>query len=81
MNPSLSLDRAALPSFWPQNADLAHHTDITLQDVPNREYTLRLFGEGEEIEVQKTDNWSWTPAQHQCALYFTTTYMLKAMRF
>ena len=74
MNPSLYLDRAALPSFWPHIADLAHHTEITLQDVPNRDYTLKLFGESVEIPVEKTGNRSWTPTQRQYALYFPTTY-------
>ena len=74
MNPSLYLDRAVLPSFWPHPADLAHHTEITLQDVPNREYTLKLFGENEEIQVLKTGNRSWTPTQRQYALDFPITY-------
>ena len=73
-NLSLSLDRARFPSFSHQTADLGHHTEITLQDVPNREYTLRLFLENEEREIQKTDNRSWTPVQRQYARYFLARY-------
>ena len=58
------------------SADLGYHTEITLQHVPDREYTLRLFVENEETELQKTGNQSWTPAQRQYARYFLTTYML-----
>ena len=60
-------------SIWRHPADLVDHAGITLQNVPNREYTLRLFVENEEIELQKTDNRSWTPAQRQYALCFLTT--------
>ena len=59
--------RASL-QFGAIHADLAHLTDITLQDVPNREYALRLFVENEEIELQKTANRSWTPAKRQYVL-------------
>ena len=61
--------RASL-QFGAIHADLAHLTEITLQDVPDREYTLRLFVENEELELQKTANRSWTPAKRQYALYF-----------
>ena len=63
-----------------QTTDLSHNTDITLQDVPNREYTLRLFVENQEIEVQKTANRIWTPAQRQYALCFLTTYTRQNLR-
>ena len=33
-----------------------------MQDVPNRAYTLRLFVENVEREVQTNDNHTWTPA-------------------
>jgi len=62
------------PPIWRHTADLGHHTEITLQDVPNREYTLNLFVENEEIKLQKTSNRSWTPAQRQYALCFLTPY-------
>ena len=74
MNPSLDLDRTAFRFNWCHAADLGHHTEITLQDVPNREHTLRLFAEDEEIELQKKGNWSWTPARRQYALWFFATY-------
>ena len=60
--------RASL-HFRNHTADLGHHTEIALHDVPNREYTLRLFVENEEREVEKTDNRSWAPAQRQYALF------------
>ena len=56
--------------FGSIHADLTHPTEITLQDVPDREYTLRLFVENEEIKLQKTANRSWTPAKRQYAIYF-----------
>ena len=71
-------------SSWHQTADLTHHThhtEITLQDVPNREYTLKLFGDNEERELQKIGNQSWTPAQRQYALYsFRYIHALKVVR-
>ena len=74
MNRSLYLDRAVLHFDLAHIADLAHHSDITLEDVPNREYTLKLFAEDQEIEVQETGARSWTPAQPQYAHCFFTTY-------
>jgi len=77
MNPSLYLDRAALRSnlYSRYTADLGYHTEITLKDVPNREYTLRLFVEDGERELQKTGNRSWTPARRQYALCSFTKCM------
>jgi len=63
-------------SIWRHTTDLAHHTDITLQDVPNREYTLRLFAENEEMELHKTGDRAWTPAERMYALCFLITYTL-----
>jgi len=74
MNPSLHLDRARSALISRHIVDRAHYAEITLQDVPNREYTLRLFVEDEEIELRKTGNQSWTPAQRQYAISFLTTY-------
>ena len=51
------------------------NADITLQDVPNREYTLRLFVENVERELQKKDDHTWTPVQRQCVPYFPNTYV------
>ena len=51
-------------------ADLGYRTEITLQDVPNQEYTLRLLVENEERELQQTGSRSWTPAQRQYAPCF-----------
>jgi len=74
MNPSLHLDRARFAPISHHTADLAHHTEISLQGVPNREYTLRLFVEDEEIELQTIGNQTWTPVQRQYAHCFLTTY-------
>ena len=76
MNPSLYKNRAALRFNLSlcYATDLGHHTEITLQDVPNREYPLSLFVENEKRELLKIGNRSWTPAQHQYALCFLTTY-------
>ena len=59
--------------MWRHTADLVHLTEITLRDIPNREYTLRLFVENEELELQKTTNRSWTPAKRQYVLSFLLT--------
>ena len=45
-------------------ADLSHHSEITLQDVPKLKYTLRLLVDSEEKELRKVDNQTWEPAQH-----------------
>ena len=74
MNPSIHLDRARFAPISRHTADLDHYTEIILQDVPNREYMLRLFVENEEIELQKTSNRSWTPAERQYASCFLSTY-------
>ena len=36
-------------------------------------YTLRLFVENVEKELQEKDNHTWTPAQRQYVLYFSHT--------
>ena len=74
MDPSLHVDRAVLRFNWFHTTDHGHHTEITLHDVPNQEYTLRLFVENEERELQETGNQSWTPAQRLYALCFFATY-------
>ena len=43
--------------------DLAQHIEITLQDDLNREFTLRLFVENQERELETKDNRIWTPTQ------------------
>ena len=53
--------------------DLAHHTDVTLQGVPNRDYTLKLFAENKEIKLQETVNRSWALAEPQYVIYFLMT--------
>jgi hypothetical protein len=44
-------------------ADFGQHTEIRLQEVPNREYSLRVFVDNVEKELQKENNRTWTPAQ------------------
>jgi hypothetical protein len=61
-------------SIYIHTAHSSYHTEITLQDVPNREYTLRLLVENVERELQKTDNYNWTLEQRQYVLYFFNTY-------
>jgi len=63
-------------SILVDTADFGYPTEITLQGVLNREYTLRLFIENEELEVQTQDNQTWTLAQRPCVHYFSTTYTL-----
>ena len=45
-----------------------------MQDVPNRAYTLGLFIENVESELQMKDNHTWTPAERQYVPYFPNTY-------
>ena len=67
--------RAALHLNYIHTSHFSKHTEITLQDVPNREYTLRLFVENVERELQKKDDHTWTPAQRQYVPYFPNTYV------
>ena len=76
-NPSLYLDRARFTSIYIHTARSDYHTEITLHDVPNREYTMRLFVDNVEKELQKKDNHTWTPAQRQYVHYFPHTYTHK----
>ena len=46
-----------------QNADLSHHSEITLQDVPKLKFALRLLVDNEERELQRINNRTWEPAQ------------------
>ena len=43
-NPSVHLDRIRFVSIAGHTADFGHHTEITLEDVPNGDYALRLYG-------------------------------------
>ena len=61
-------------SIYIPTSHFSNHTEITLQDVPNRQYMLRLFVENVERELQKTDDHTWTPAQRQYVFYFPHTY-------
>ena len=72
--PSLCLDRTRrFTSIWAYTADLGHHTEIILQDVPKLKYTLRLFVDNEERELQKEDKQTWAPAQRLYASPLLTT--------
>ncbi len=63
--PSLYLDRMRLfTSILIHTADLSHHPEITIQDVPKLKYTLRLLVDNEVRELQRMDNRTWEPAQH-----------------
>jgi len=63
-----------LTSIYIHTSHFSKHTEITLQDVPNREYTLRLFVENVERELQKKDDHTWTPAQRQYVPYFPNSH-------
>ena len=49
-------------SVYIHTTDFGWHTEITLQDIPNQEYTLRLFVENVESKLQRKDDHTWTPA-------------------
>ena len=63
-----------LTSIYLHIAHFDQYTDIALQDVPNREYTLRLFVENVERELQQKDNSTWALAHRLYVPYFTNTY-------
>ena len=50
-------------SVFVHTPDSEHHTEITLQGILHRDYTLRLFIGNEASELQTQDNQTWTPAQ------------------
>ena len=50
-------------SFQVYTADFGQKSDIKLQEALNREYTLKLFVENEERELQTRANRTWTPIQ------------------
>ena len=62
-------------SIYIHTSHFSKHIEITLQDVPNWEYTLRLFVENVERELQKKDDHIWTPVQRQYVPYFLNTYV------
>jgi hypothetical protein len=72
-NPS-SLSRSCGPPLHLRLTPLTfgHRTEIILQDVLNREYTLRLFVENEERKLLTKDNRTWTPAQRPYVPCFPT---------
>jgi len=72
--PSLYLDGAAR-HFDLRTTDFGQHTEITLQDVRNEEYALRLYVDDRERKLRTKNHRIWTPAQrlYVCPL-FTTTY-------
>jgi hypothetical protein len=66
---SLYLDRTwRSTSIWPCTADLRQYTEIILQDIPELTYTLNLFVDEEEKELQRKDNRTWALAQRLYAL-------------
>ena len=71
INLSLHLDREALTSILILTADFGNHTEITLQGVLHRDYTLRLFIENQELDLHTQDNRIWTLAQRPCAPFFS----------
>ena len=49
-------------SIYIHTTHFGSHTEITLQDIPNQAYTLRLSVENVEREVERKNNHTWTPA-------------------
>ena len=58
-------------SILVHTTDFGQYTEIALQGAPNREYTLGLFIENEELELQMQDQ-VWTPAQRTYVPCFFT---------
>ena len=61
-------------SIYIYTTDLGLHVEITLQDVPNLKYTLRLLMENEEREMQMKARQTWVPAQRLYVSSFLITY-------
>jgi len=64
-------------SIYVHTAHFRQHTEITLQDIPNREYTLGLFVGNVVRELQRKDNDTWTPARRLWVPYCPNTYTHK----
>ena len=64
---ALHLNSHPYRSFWLT-------AEITLQDVPNRAYTLRLFVENVEREVHRKGQNTWAPARRPYVPYLPNTY-------
>jgi len=64
-------------SIHVHTAHFGQQTEITLHDIPNREYTLRLFVENVVRELQRKDNNTWTPARRLWVPYCPNTYAHK----
>ena len=69
--PSLYLDGVALNFNLDPFAHFGGHTEITLQDVPKLEYSLRLSVGNEKAKLQTKDNRTWTLAQRPYVLCFS----------
>jgi hypothetical protein len=55
-------------------AHFRQHTEITFQDAPNREYTLRLFVDNVERELQCHGSHTWTPVPRPYVPYLLSIY-------
>jgi hypothetical protein len=66
-------------SVYVHTAHFRQHTDVTLKDVPNREYTLTLYVEGVKQELERTESRTWTPVERQYVPYFSNTYTHQCM--
>ena len=72
---SLYLERAALHLNYIHTTHCSKYTEVTLLDVPNRVYSLRLFVENLEREVRmRDDTHTWTLTQRPYVPYSLTTY-------
>ena len=67
-------------SIYIDTADLGLHVEITLQDVPNLKYTLRLLMQNEEREIQRKTRQTWVPAQRLYVSSFLTEYTTRSSR-
>ena len=61
-------------SILAHTTDRGEHTEITIENIQPRDYTLRLFIENEELGLQMEDNQTWTPVQRPYVPFFSTTY-------
>jgi hypothetical protein len=61
-------------SVYVHTAHFGQHTDITLKDVPDREYTLTLYVEDTKRELERSEHRTWKPVQRQYVPYFPNTY-------
>ena len=74
-NPRLYLDGATFAIVYVHTAQFGEHPEITLEDVPKLDCTLRLFVDNEKSKLEMKANRTWTPVRRPFVLCFPMTYI------